>query len=351
MTQTPETPLLELRDLRVEFALPTQTVHAVRGVNLSLEAGKTLCIVGESGCGKSVTARAIMQLLDPPGQIVAGQVLYHQDSAVLDVAAMDPKGKPVRALRGREMGMIFQEPMASLSPVHTIADQVGEGMRYHFGLTKKEALTRVLALLHQVGLANPERVAESYPFQLSGGMLQRCMIALALACQPHILIADEPTTALDVTTQAQILELMQQLQADTGTAIILITHDLGVVAEIADTVAVMYLGEVVEYGPVTDIFADPRHPYTQALMKSVLRVDVPRVPDSRLETIDGMVPSAAMVTPGCSFASRCPEAVAGVCDRQRPETIHINQQHTTACHYRAAEARQPAPTAEFARRA
>lgn len=332
-------PILQIEDLHVDFKLSDHTVHAVRGASLKIEAGKTLCIVGESGCGKSVSARAIMQLLDPPGEITSGAIYYRPDDegTVQNIVDMSPTGAQIRSLRGVEFGMIFQEPMASMSPVHTIGDQVGEGLRYHFGLSEKDALQRVEALFTQVGLPNPARVAASYPFQLSGGMLQRAMIALALACSPKILIADEPTTALDVTTQAQILELLKSIQSETGTAILFITHDLGVVAEIADDVAVMYLGEVVETGTVHEIFENPLHPYTRALVNSILRIDTPRVPGARLASIEGMVPSAATVMPGCSFAPRCAEAIQGTCQKAKPIKTELRPDRTVRCFARALE--------------
>lgn len=334
-----DTTILQIEDLYVDFKLSDHTVYAVRGVSLKMEAGKTLCIVGESGCGKSVSARAIMQLLDPPGEITSGKIHYQPDpeAAPVNIVDMHPTGAQIRSLRGVEFGMIFQEPMASMSPVHTIGDQVGEGLRYHFGLSEKEALQRVEELFTQVGLPNPARVAAAYPFQLSGGMLQRAMIALALACSPKILIADEPTTALDVTTQAQILELLKSIQKETGTAILFITHDLGVVAEIADNVAVMYLGEVVETGTVHEIFENPLHPYTRALVKSILRIDTPRVPGARLASIEGMVPSAATVMPGCSFAPRCTEAIEGTCWNAKPVKSELRSDRTVRCFRRAEE--------------
>ncbi|MEQ4207442.1 ABC transporter ATP-binding protein [Actinopolymorpha sp. B17G11] len=335
-------PLLDVRGLRTHFELDEGRVRAVDGVDLTVRAGETLCIVGESGCGKSVTARSILQLVERPGRIVAGEVLLrlgpdHQvlttrhpsrrdraavaaaEDGVLDLAQLDPKGTAVRQIRGRDVAMIFQEPMVSLSPVHTIGHQIAENIRTHEDVTKRDARDRAIEELRRVGIPRPERRVDAYTFQLSGGMRQRAMIAMALACRPKLLIADEPTTALDVTTQAQILELLQELQAQSGMAVVFITHDLGVVAEIADDVAVMYLGIVAEYCAVDELFHDPRHPYTKALLESVPRVG--RRARRRLATITGMVPHPYERPAGCPFHPRCRDAMAELCETTLPPRL------------------------------
>ncbi|MGW0229254.1 ABC transporter ATP-binding protein [Actinopolymorpha singaporensis] len=334
-------PLLSVRGLRTGFDLDEGHVRAVDGVDLTVRSGHTLCVVGESGCGKSITARSILQLVERPGRIIEGQVLYRlgqdhrllkaphpsrQDRAavraatdgMLDLTRLDPKGTAIRAVRGSEIAMIFQEPMVSLSPVHTIGHQIAENIRTHEEVTKKEARERTIDELRRVGIPRPERRFDSYTFQLSGGMRQRAMIAMALACRPKLLIADEPTTALDVTTQAQILELVQELQEQFDMAVMLITHDLGVVAEVADEVAVMYLGLVVEQCGVDDLFHDPRHPYTKALLDSIPTVG-PRA-KRRLTAIRGMVPHPYDRPVGCPFHTRCVSAMPGVCDAVVPPT-------------------------------
>jgi peptide/nickel transport system ATP-binding protein len=335
-------PLLDVRGLRTHFALDEGLVRAVDGVDLTVRPGETLCIVGESGCGKSISARSILQLVERPGRIVAGEVLLQlgadhpvlttrhpsrRDRAavaaavdgVLDLALLDPKGTAVRQIRGREVAMIFQEPMVSLSPVHTIGHQIAENIRTHEDVSKHEARDRAIEELRRVGIPRPERRIDAYTFQLSGGMRQRAMIAMALACRPKLLIADEPTTALDVTTQAQILELLQELRAESDMAVVFITHDLGVVAEIADNVAVMYLGLVVEQCGVDDVFHAPRHPYTRALLESVPVVG-PRA-RRRLATITGLVPHPYERPTGCPFHTRCRDAMAGVCETTLPPTL------------------------------
>jgi ABC-type dipeptide/oligopeptide/nickel transport system ATPase component len=262
--------LLEIKDLRTHFATSEGVVRAVDGVDLVVRRGRTLCVLGESGCGKSITARSILQIVDKPGRITGGQILFHdRERGIVDLAAMRPTGPEIRRIRGRKIAMIFQEPMTSLSPVHTIGQQIIEVVNLHLGLDGGAARAHTIDILSRVGIPNAASRLDNYPFQLSGGMRQRAMIALALACKPDLLIADEPTTALDVTTQAQILDLMRDLQAEMGMAMMFITHDLGVVAEIADDVAVMYLGEVVERADVLTLFEDPKHPYTQALLASV----------------------------------------------------------------------------------
>ncbi|MGH2558820.1 MAG: ABC transporter ATP-binding protein [Thermomicrobiales bacterium] len=326
--------VLEVKGLKTHFFLDEGVVKAVEHVDLAIARGKTLCVVGESGCGKSITARSILQIVDPPGRIVAGEVLLHRRSAdgageVIDLAKLDPKGKEIRAIRGNEIAMIFQEPMTSLSPIHTIGDQIMENVLYHLPVSKKEARERTIAVLQQVGIPKPAERIDAYTFQLSGGMRQRAMIAMALVCDPSILIADEPTTALDVTTQAQILDLMQRLQEERGMAIMLITHDLGVVAEMADDVAVMYLGIVAERGDVDSVFHDPKHPYTQALLRSI-----PRLGGSareRLWSIRGMVPNPFNRPAACPYHTRCDQFMPGRCDRILPPTIQLGEGREVRC--------------------
>ncbi|MGN6483955.1 MAG: ABC transporter ATP-binding protein, partial [Thermomicrobiales bacterium] len=256
---TPSDLLLEVRGLKTHFSLDEGLVRAIDGVDFDIRRGKTLCVVGESGCGKSMTARSILQIVQPPGRVVAGEMLFHRpgpegSERTIDLAKLDPKGKEIRSIRGREISMIFQEPMTSLSPVHTVGNQIAETVILHEGVSKQAARARAVEMLGFVGIPRPQDRVDSYPFEMSGGMRQRAMIAMALACTPSLLIADEPTTALDVTTQAQILELIQRLKDEFGMAVMLITHDLGVVAEVADEVVVMYLGLVVERGTVDEIF-------------------------------------------------------------------------------------------------
>lgn len=315
--------VLDIRDLRTHFRTDDAVIRAVDGVDLTVRRGRTLCVVGESGCGKSAMARSVLRLVDPPGEVVGGRVLLYPpddspDTEPADLAALRPNGKEIRSVRGRDVAMIFQEPMSSLSLVHTVGNQIGESLRVHTGISRKEARARSVELLERVRVPGPERVVDSYPFQLSGGMRQRVMIAMALACDPRVLIADEPTTALDVTTQAQILDLLADLRRNIGMGVLFITHDMGVVAEIADEVAVMYLGTVVEQGPVDEIFHDPRHPYTRALLEAVPNFGA--ADRARLTTIQGSVPAPGTELPGCVFHPRCPEAVEGLCDTTTPRT-------------------------------
>ena len=331
MTDTAPNTLLEIQDLKVHFYTDEGIVKAVDGVNYAIQQGKTLCVVGESGSGKSVTARAILQIVHRPGKIVGGKILYHKPladgkSESVDIVAL--KGADIRRIRGKEVAMIFQEPMSSLSPMYTVGNQIIEAINLHNDVSKDEARNRAIELLRRVGIPKPEQRIDEYPFRLSGGMLQRCMIAMALSCNPKLLIADEPTTALDVTTQAQILDLMQELQADYGMAILFITHDLGVVAEIADDVAVMYLGNVVERADADTIFNAPKHPYTQALLRSIPKIGLSH---SRLDPIKGMVPSPFNRPSGCSFHPRCNHAIKGLCDHVAPASIAIDAKHETRC--------------------
>jgi peptide/nickel transport system ATP-binding protein len=287
--------LLSVVDLSVDFPLRTSTLRAVRNVNLELRRGKTLCLVGESGSGKSVTARAIMRIVDKPGKLVGGRILLDPGSGkVLDLAALSSADHRIRAIRGARIGFIFQEPMSALSPLYTIGSQIDEVMQLHLRLGKQAARARTVELLRQVEIADPVRMAERYSFEFSGGMRQRVCIAMALACNPEILIADEPTTALDVTTQAEILDLIKRLQAESGMAMLLITHDMGVVAEVASDVAVMRRGEIVEQGPVDDIFYNPRHPYTRRLLAATLKLEKPGDPTAGLPLATEIQPVLAV---------------------------------------------------------
>ncbi len=320
---------LQVRGLATHFFTDEGVVKAVNGVDFSIPKGRTICLVGESGCGKSVTARSILQIVDAPGRIVAGEILMRRDGATIDLAALDPRGEEIRAIRGREIAMIFQEPMSSLSALHTIGDQITEAIRLHTAMSDEEASARAVELLGHVGIPKAETRLDTYPFQLSGGMRQRAMIAMALSCNPSLLIADEPTTALDVTTQATILDLIEGLQQEYGMAVLFITHDLGVVAEIADEVVVMYLGEVAESGPVDAIFHEPKHPYTRALLESIPRLATERIP--RLASIRGMVPHPFRRPGGCPFHPRCDRAIAGSCDALRPPEERVGEAHTVRC--------------------
>ena len=327
--------LLEIRDLVTEFRTERGTVRAVDGVSFEIAKGKTLGVVGESGSGKSVTALSIMRLVaTPPGKIAQGTIRYRgQDLLELDERAM-------RAIRGNRIGMIFQEPMTSLNPVFTVGDQVAEAVRLHQRKSRKEARAVAIEMLKKVGIPAPEERIDNYPHQLSGGMRQRVMIAIALACKPDLLIADEPTTALDVTIQAQILDLLRQLQADLGMSILLITHDLGVVAETCDEVVVMYAGRIVERAPTGPLFAQPRHHYTAGLLRSVpsftplaaLADDGTPRPRARLVEIPGMVPSLHELPKGCKFVDRCP-AAQDRCHAEEPALTLIADAHHVRCHF------------------
>ncbi len=311
--------ILEIKDLRTYFFLEKGTVKAVDGVNLHLERKKTLGVVGESGCGKSVTARSVMRIVkSPPGKIVDGEIIFRPargKKSNINLAQLDPRGDAIRNIRGGEISMIFQEPMTSLNPLYTVGKQIAETVELHQKVGTKEALERALEMLQKVHISEPKQRLKQYPHQLSGGMRQRVMIALALSCNPSLLIADEPTTALDVTVQAQILDLMRNLQNDFDSAIMMITHNLGVVSQMADQVAVMYFGKVVEYGPVREIFHNPLHPYTVGLLNSVPVLGKKK--SERLIPIRGMVPNATSDIKGCAFAARCPH-VMKICEEQPP---------------------------------
>lgn len=360
----PEAPsVLELSNLRTEFQLEDGVVNAVDGVSLRIRRGETLAVVGESGCGKSVMARSILQLVDRPGKIVGGQVWVPRPPAAeveatarrssflglrrrrrgpAQAPTLDEADAPegmvgmigadpavIRAVRGKRISMVFQEPMTSLSAVHKVGDQIVEAIQLHEPVTKEVARERAIDLLDRVGIAAPETRVDSYPFELSGGMRQRVMIAMALSCDPELLIADEPTTALDVTTQAQILELLTSLRDERGMAIMLITHDLGVAAQIADSVAVMYLGNVVERGSLATIFREPRHPYTQALLHSIPKLGQGSA--KRLAPVRGMVPHPFARPSGCPFNDRCDFFQPGRCDTAPPPVIRDDEGHEVRC--------------------
>jgi oligopeptide/dipeptide ABC transporter ATP-binding protein len=328
--------LLDVKNLRTYFFLDEGTVQAVDGVDFTVHRGKTLSVVGESGCGKSVTARAILGIVPRPGKIVDGQILYRkreernvQSETIIDLAALNPTGGEIRAIRGAEISMVFQEPMTSFSPVHTVGTQILEPIMLHQNVTKEQAQRIAIEMLRRCGLPRAERVIDQYPWELSGGMRQRAMIARALVCRPSLLIADEPTTALDVTTETQILELMKDLQQELGMAILFITHDLGVVAEMADQVIVMYLGKVVEQADVVSLFHNAKHPYTQALLRSIPTIEKSR--RHRLDTIEGMVPDPYNVPSGCPFHPRCPAFMPGKCDVIVPPVYHTGNGHLARC--------------------
>ena len=324
------TPLISVRDLRTYFVSNEGTTRAVDGASFDVHPGKTLGIVGETGCGKSVTARSILRIVERPGRIVGGEILLRRDKSIVDLVDLDPDGPEIRAIRGGEIGLVFQEPLTSFSPVHTVGDQIFEAIQLHSRLDKKGARARAVELLKMVGVGRAEGRLDEYPWQLSGGLRQRAMIAMALAGGPRLLIADEPTTALDVTTQAQILDLLRQLQRETGMAIMLITHDLGVIAEMADEVVVMYLGRVVESGTVDAIFHAPKHPYTRALLRSIPGVS--KESRVRLPTIAGSIPHPFARPTGCSFHPRCSEVIAGRCATIEPELAPVEPEHMVSCH-------------------
>lgn len=323
--------LLEVKDLHVTFSTYGGTVKAVRGVYFHLNKGETLAIVGESGCGKSVTSQAIMRLIpEPPGKIIKGEVIFKGK----DLASYTEK--QMRSIRGVDISMIFQDPMTALNPTLTIGTQLMEGLREHQAVSAEEAKIKALEMMHLVGIPNPKERLKQYPHQFSGGMRQRIVIAMALICEPELLIADEPTTALDVTIQAQILELFGHIQATTGGSIILITHDLGVVAKIADRIAVMYAGKIIETGTKYDIFYDAQHPYTKGLLKSVPRLDLK---EERLTPIDGTPPDLFSPPRGCPFTPRCPLAME-VCDKVYPVTTERSRSHQVDCWLQDERAQQ-----------
>jgi peptide/nickel transport system ATP-binding protein len=334
------TPILSVRDLRVSFFMEEGVVRAVDGLSFDVFPGQVLGIVGESGCGKSVAMRAVLQLVEPPGRIVSGQILFRQRppaDAVVDLTRLAPRGRAMRAIRGAEIALIPQEPMAAFSPVHSIGDQIVEAIQLHWRqwrpagppLTRREARQITAELFRDVGISMPDQRLDAYSWQLSGGLRQRAMIAMALSCKPRLLIADEPTTAIDVTTQAQVLNLLRELQRKYGTSVIFITHDLGVIAQIAREVVVMYLGRVMEQGPVDDIFHRARHPYTRALLRSIPGLQAtPRIP---LPIITGSIPHPFNRPSGCPFHPRCSEVIADVCNRRVPALQPVGDRQRASC--------------------
>ena len=337
-TQT--TPLLSVRNLKTYFYLDEGTVRAVDGVSFDVYPGQVLGIVGESGCGKSVTIKSVLRIVEKPGRIVEGEIIFRpqkkdgqdgtgESGEFIDLVQLNAHGKQMRSIRGAEIALIPQEPMAAFSPVYTVGNQIIEAILLHQDVNKQEAHQIAIERLHEVGIPSPEQRINAYSWELSGGLRQRAMIAMALSCNPRLLIADEPTTAIDVTTQAQVLNLLRSLQQQHGTSIIFITHDLGVIAQMADYVIVMYLGSVMETGPVDDIFHNPQHPYTQALLKSIPSVQS----QSRtfLPTIEGSIPHPFSRPSGCSFYPRCLEFMPNVCNRRTPSLQPVNDKQSASC--------------------
>ncbi|MBN1889827.1 MAG: ABC transporter ATP-binding protein [Thermoflexales bacterium] len=332
-------PLLEVRDLKTYFFLDEGTARAIDGVDFDIRRGQTLGVVGESGCGKSVTARSILRIVPKPGKIVQGEITLYREcsshngsrlSEGVKLTDLDPAGPTMRSIRGCEIALVPQEPMASLSPVHTVGDQIMEAIILHQKVSKAEARAKAIEMLDLVGFPQPQQRIDSYTYQLSGGLRQRAVIAMALSCHPSLLIADEPTTALDVTTEAQILRLMRRIQQELGMAIMYITHNLGVVAQMTEDVIVMYMGKVVEEATVDDIFHNPLHPYTQALLRSIPRLGQ-KTHEQRLESIRGTVPDPYSIPKGCSFHPRCSRRIRGVCDQQIPPNVEVKPGHKARC--------------------
>lgn len=330
--------LLEVRNLKTYFFLQEGTVHAIDGADFQIRRGEALGVVGESGCGKSVTGQSILRIVPHPGQIVDGEILFYRYNKrsdgtevqeVVNLTELHPRGDEIRAIRGAEISMVFQEPMTSLSPVHTIGAQIMEAVMLHQQVDEAEARRRAIDMLRRVGMPQPHITVDSYPHQLSGGMRQRGVIAMALSCGPSLLIADEPTTALDVTTESQILQLMRDLQQDLGMAIMFITHNLGVIAEMTKRVAVMYMGKIVEMAEVDALFHDAKHPYTRALLNSIPRLGREKV--GRLESIKGVVPDPYNLPPGCPFHPRCASFMPGVCNVNDAPYIEVEPDHTVRC--------------------
>lgn len=322
--------ILSVQNLRTHFKLDEGTLEAISGVDFEIPKNKTLGLIGESGSGKSVTAFSIMRTVQAPGKIVDGAIKFRRSSGeVINLATLEPYSRTMRSIRGDEIAMVFQEPISSLSPIHTIGAQIMEMVLLHRTKNKRKAKEIALDMLDKVGLPDPAQRFIEYPHQLSGGMCQRCMIAMALSCRPSLLIADEPTTALDVTVQAQILELIRSLQDEFGMSVLYITHDLGVVAEVADFVAVMYLGKIVEYGDTRTIFKNPLHPYTQRLLKAIPTLS--QESGSYLENIKGNVPVPLNLPPQCGFFSRCLDAKEGLCDVAVPPLFEVEPGHKVRC--------------------
>ena len=330
-------PIIEIRNLKTGFNLAEGYVRAVDGASFSVRRGETLGVVGESGCGKSITARSILRITGAADRDISGEIRYHRSAArtgtgrdeVVDLLKLPATGREIRQIRGAEIGMIFQEPMTAFSPVHTIGNQIIEAVRLHRHVSKTEARAVAVEALRRVEMPNAEHRIDQYPHQLSGGMRQRAMIAMALACGPDLLLADEPTTALDVTTQAQILSLIRQLKEDSGMSVMMITHDLGVVAETAQVVAVMYLGRVVEIADVRSLFHHPKHPYTVALLDSIPKLGM--AARERLQPVSGTVPSPYNRPAGCPFHTRCPRFMPGTCDRYEPQLEPVEDGQQISC--------------------
>lgn len=321
--------VLEIRDLKVHFKTDEGILKAVDGVNFSMERGKTTGLVGESGCGKSVTSQAILRLVPGNGSIDGAIELSKSNGETTDIGSLGNNSEEIRSIRGKDISMIFQEPMTSFSALYTMGNQLMEAIFLHKTSNKEEARTQAVDMLRKVGIANPEKRIDEYPHEFSGGMRQRVMIAMALSCSPEVLIADEPTTALDVTIQAQVLELMRDLQNDFGMSILFITHDLGVVAEMCDEVCVMYLGKIVEKAPVDDIFHDPKHPYTKGLLESIPKIG--HKSEEELKSIEGVVPVPLDLPPMCGFCDRCEHRIEGLCDTYEVPTAEIKPGHFVRC--------------------
>jgi oligopeptide/dipeptide ABC transporter ATP-binding protein len=327
---TENLPLVEVDDLRIEFRTEGGIIHAVNGVSFAIASGKTLALIGESGCGKSVTSLAMLNLVRPPGRISSGSINFNGSGARQDIVAWKPNSEPMRRFRGASVAMIFQEPMTSFDPLFTMGEQITEMVRAHQPkIDAAGARAIAVDMLRRVRLPNPETLVDRYPHQLSGGMRQRVMIAMALCCGPQLLIADEPTTALDVTTESQILDLLRQLQDEFGMAMLFVTHDLAVASEMADEIAVMYLGYIVEQGPAAEVLRNPSHPYTQALLNSIPKID--DEPAGRLQAVRGMVPTPDEMPSGCPFRTRCDSFMPGLCDRRLPELYDIGDAHAARC--------------------
>jgi oligopeptide/dipeptide ABC transporter ATP-binding protein len=329
--------LIRISNLKVTFPLDEGTVQALDGIDLSIKKGKVIGVVGESGCGKSITARSIIRIIPTPGKIDEGQILLRTkvgspngEEHIIDIAQLDEDSEIMRQIRWGEVAMIFQEPMTSFSSYHTLGNQIGEAAIIHRHVTKEEANKLAIQMLERVGIPNAPTRVNQYPHEFSGGMRQRAMIAMALICNPALLIADEPTTSLDVTIQAQMLELMRDLREDFGSSIMFITHNLGVIAQIADEVYIMYLGKIVEHGLVNDIFHDPKHPYTVDLLNAIPKIT--GEVEERLVAIEGSIPSPFERVSGCPFHPRCSQIIRGVCENQVPQMTDFGNDHTTFCH-------------------
>ncbi len=338
-------PLLSIRNLKTYFEMDEGTAQAVDGISFDVYSGQVVGVVGESGCGKSVTIKSVLQIVQKPGRIVGGEIIWRVQQAdgqekLIDLAQLDAQGKKMRSIRGSEIALIPQEPMAAFSPVHTVGSQIIEAIRLHTAVSKKEAKRIAIERLHEVGMPSPEQRMDAYSWELSGGLRQRAMIAMALSCNPRLLIADEPTTAIDVTTQAQVLNLLRKLQQEHNMSIIFITHDLGVIAQVADYVVVMYLGRIVESGPVDDIFHNPQHPYTMALLESIPTVH--SASKEFLPTIEGSIPHPFNRPAGCPFYPRCRSFIPGTCDTQTPSLQPVNEKQSVNCflHHQTAVEKQ-----------